>query len=103
MHIMKTMFSNNVHTVLALIASRLRTERLARNETQVSFAARLGVSTPTLRRLEQGDASAQIGHWLAALEVLGQLQDAESILPPRNSLFVTSMEPGIRQRARRQG
>lgn len=100
---METMISDNVRTILAGIATRLRAERLARNEPQARFAARLGISIPTLRRLEQGDASAHIGHWLAALEVLGRLQDAESLLAPRYSLFDAAAEaPKARQRARRR-
>lgn len=97
------MLSDNVHTQLTRIGARLRAERLARNEPQARFAARLGISIPTLRRLEQGDASAQIGHWLAALEVLGRLPEAEALLAPRYSLFDTAAEtPNTRQRARRR-
>jgi len=97
------MISDNAHTVLAQLGTRLRGERLARNEPQARFAARLGVSIPTLRRLEQGDASVQIGHWLAALEVLGRLQDAEALLAPRYSLFDAAVDvPKARQRARRR-
>ena len=70
--------------------------------TEGEFAARLGISVPTLRRLEQGDASAQVGHWLAALEVLGRLGDAEALLAPRYSLFDVAAEPKPRQRARRR-
>ncbi len=99
---MESMISDNAHEVLARLAARLRAERLARNEPQARFAARLGVSIPTLRRLEQGDASAQIGHWLAALEVLGRLGDAETLLLPRYSLFDAAAEPKQRQRARRR-
>ena len=97
------MFSDNVQHTLNLISARLRSERLARNEPQDRFAARLGISVPTLRRLEQGDPSAQIGHWLAALEVLGRLQDTEALLAPRYSLFDAAAEsPKTRQRARRR-
>ncbi len=99
---MQTMLSDNVHTHLTRMGTRLRAERLARNEPQARFAARLGISVPTLRRLEQGDAGAQIGHWLAALEVLGRLPDAEALLAPRYSLFDAAAEtPKARQRARR--
>lgn len=97
---METMISDNVHAVLARLGGCLRAERLARNEPQGRFAARLGVSVPTLRRLEQGDASAQIGHWLAALEILNRLADADALLAPRYSLFDTAAEPKSRQRAR---
>lgn len=96
------MLSDNVHTILSHLATRLRAERLARNEPQARFAARLGISVPTLRRLEQGDASSQIGHWFAALEVLGRLGDAEKLLAPRYSLFDAAAEPKARQRARRR-
>lgn len=99
---METMISDNVHEHLARLGARLRAERLARNEPQARFAARLGVSVPTLRRLEQGDSSAQIGHWLTALEVLGRLPDAEALLAPSYSLFDAAAEaPRARQRARR--
>ena len=61
------------------------------------------VSVPTLRRLEQGDASAQVGHWLAALEVLGRLHEAEAWLAPQTSLFAAAAAPPPqRQRARRR-
>jgi len=97
------MLSDNAHTTLGLLGTRLRAERLARNEPQARFAARLGVSVPTLRRLEQGDASAQIGHWLTALELLGRLADADALLAPRYSLFDAAVQaPRMRQRARRR-
>jgi transcriptional regulator with XRE-family HTH domain len=99
---MENMLSDNAHEILSHLATRLRAERLARDEPQARFAARLGISVPTLRRLEQGDASAQIGHWLAALEVLGRLGDAEALLAPRYSLFDAAAEPKVRQRARRR-
>jgi transcriptional regulator with XRE-family HTH domain len=100
---MQSMVSDNLHQVLLRLGSRLRAERLQRNETQARFAARLGVSVPTLRRLEQGDASAQIGHWLAALEVLGRLHEADAWLGARTSLFVAAEPaPPQRQRARRK-
>lgn len=96
------MVIDNVQETLTRIAGRLRAERLARNEPQARFAARLGISIPTLRRLEQGDATAQIGHWLAALEVLGRLADTDALLAPRYSLFDAAAEPKTRQRARRR-
>lgn len=97
------MVSDNYHEALAQLGARLRAQRLMRNEPQARFAARLGVSVPTLRRLEQGDASAQIGHWLAALELLGRLHEAEAWLAPQTSLFAAAEPaPPQRQRARRR-
>ena len=98
------MFSENISATLQQLGDRLRTERIARNESQTRFAARIGVSVPTLRRMEQGDASAQIGHWLTALTLLGRIADAEALLAPRYSLFDTAAQADkpVRQRARRK-
>ena len=97
------MFSVNSREILVRLGERLRAQRLSRNEPQARFAARIGVSVPTLRRLEQGDASAQIGHWLAALEVLGRLHEADAWLAPQTSLFaLTESARPARQRARRR-
>ncbi|MBI5331153.1 MAG: helix-turn-helix domain-containing protein [Betaproteobacteria bacterium] len=97
------MLTDNSTPLLTQLGARLRAERLARNETQGRFAARLGVSIPTLRRLEQGDPAAQIGVWFTALEVLGRIGDAEALLAPRYSLFDAAAAPKTRQRARRKG
>lgn len=101
---MEIMFSENVSRLLQTLGDRLRAERLARNESQTRFAARLGVSVPTLRRMEQGDASAQIGHWFSALTLLGRIADAEALLTPRYSLFdaAAQADKPARQRARRK-
>ena len=101
---MESMFSETKSGLLQMLGDRLRAERLARNESQSRFAARIGVSVPTLRRMEQGDASAQIGHWLTALTLLGRIADAEALLAPRYSLFdaAAQAEKPVRQRARRK-
>ncbi len=101
---MESMFSETTSGLLQTLGDRLRAERLARNESQSRFAARIGVSVPTLRRMEQGDASAQIGHWLTALTLLGRIADAEALLAPRYSLFdaAAQAEKPVRQRARRK-
>lgn len=100
MAIMETMVSIE-NSTLERLGARLRGERLARNESQARFAARLGISVPTLRRMEQGDPSAQIGYWLAALAILGRSQEADALLAPRQSLFdAVTPRPPRRRRAR---
>lgn len=101
MHIIQTMVSDTLNQSLASLGARLRAERLVRNDSQARFSARIGVSVPTLRRLEQGDPSAQIGHWLRAFEVLGRLHEVETLLSAHTSLFAAEREPRYRQRARR--
>ncbi len=98
------MFSEITFGLLQDLGGRLRAARLARNESQARFAARLGISVPTLRRMEQGDATAQIGHWLSALSLLDRVADAEALLAPRYSLFdaAAQAEKPVRRRARRK-
>lgn len=96
------MVSDNMPDPLRRLGLRLRSARLARNESQARFAARLGISVPTLRRMEQGDPTAQIGHWLAALNILERGDGFEQLLAPRDSLFVLAETPKQRQRARRR-
>lgn len=104
MQIIENMFSETTSNLLQHLGGRLRAERLLRNESQSRFAARLGISVPTLRRMEQGDASAQIGHWLTAFTLLGRIADVEALLAPRYSLFdaAAQAEKPQRQRARRK-
>lgn len=99
---MERMISDKQEGALKRLGARLREARLARNEPQSRFAARIGVSIPTLRRLEQGDATTQIGHWLEALEVLGRRDELDALLAPAASLFDASVVPKTRQRARRR-
>ena len=97
------MVSDNYHKMLVELGARLRAKRLEQNEPQARFAARIGISIPTLRRLEQGDASAQIGHWLGALDVLGRLHEVDALLGASASLFVAAEPaPPLRQRTRRR-
>lgn len=66
---------------------RLRAERLKRNESQATFAARIGVSVPTLRKMEGGDPTVTIGNWAAALDVLDRTKDLEVVLAEPEDLF----------------
>lgn len=72
---------------LRSLGSRLRAERLRRNDTQTMFAARLGISVPTLRKMESGDPRVLVGYWLAALNVLDRAGDLDAILAAPEDLF----------------
>lgn len=82
---------------LNALGERLRRRRLAASEPQLRAATRIGVSLPTYRKLEQGDATAQIGAWVRALRLYGSLSDLELLLP--ESLFERDTQ---RQRAPRR-
>jgi len=91
-------------TCLRSLGGRLRDERLKRNETQATFAARIGVSVPTLRKMESGDLTVQIGHWVAVLNILDRVAELDALLAPTEDLFAkfTMMTARKRQRAPRK-
>ncbi|MEI8140248.1 MAG: helix-turn-helix domain-containing protein [bacterium] len=83
---------------------RLRDARLRRNDTQAIFAARIGISVPTLRKMESGDPSVLVGHWVTALEVLDRAGDIEAILAAPEDLFAKydQMKTPLPRRASRR-
>jgi len=81
------MISNESIEGLSRLGRQLRELRLERNDRQADFAARLGVSIPTLRKLEQGDPTVAIGTWIDAIWLLGRLDQLTTVLEPRSSLF----------------
>ena len=86
------------------LGSRLRNERLRRNESQAVFAARIGVSAPTLRKMESGDSTVLIGHWATALDVLDHAGDIDVILAETEDLFAKyeKTKAPVRKRASRR-
>jgi transcriptional regulator with XRE-family HTH domain len=60
---------------LAEIGNRLRELRIGRGESQALFASRIGVSRPTVKAIEKGEPTVQVGHWLAACWALNRLGD----------------------------
>lgn len=89
---------------LKSLGSRLRAERLKRNEVQILFAARIGVSVPTLRKMESGDSTVLIGYWATALDVLDRAGDIDVILAEPEDLFAKyeMMNSHPRKRAARR-
>src|ERR1700733_12904870 len=89
---------------LSELGARLKTLRLARNDTMAVFAQRLGVSAGTLRAMERGTATVQIGAWVNALWVLDHLDDLNGVLVQKASLLEQARAPRtrIRQRASRR-
>jgi transcriptional regulator with XRE-family HTH domain len=61
--------------------SCIKTMRLNQKLRAADLCARMKITHPTLRRLENGDAGAGIGHYLNALMILGALDIAAPPLP----------------------
>lgn len=98
------MFSLEVLSSLSALGQRLRSLRLERNESQQVFAARLGVSVPTLRNLEKGDPGVAVGLWAKTLWLLDRLPELDALLGRSESLFdrwQAMQQSKARQRARK--
>jgi transcriptional regulator with XRE-family HTH domain len=85
---------------LSELGIRLKTLRLVRNDTMAVFAQRLGVSAGTLRAMEHGAATVQIGAWVKALWVLDRLDDLSGVLARKESLLEQARAPRARGRQR---
>jgi transcriptional regulator with XRE-family HTH domain len=83
------------------LGQRLKAQRLARNDTMAIFAQRLGISEATVRAMERGAPTVQIGAWLNALWVLDRLADMDDVLALKESLIdqVRAQQARRRQRA----
>lgn len=72
---------------MKLLGRRLREWRIRSEQTQADFAARIGASIPTLRRMENGDPNTAIRYWVEAVLLLGRGKDIQDILREQRSLF----------------
>ncbi|NTU53396.1 MAG: helix-turn-helix domain-containing protein [Chlorobiaceae bacterium] len=72
---------------LRSLGERLRQARIARNEMQQLFADRLGVSRPTLSKMEAGDPGVTIGIWVKALHLLDRDDELDQLLAAGDNLF----------------
>jgi transcriptional regulator with XRE-family HTH domain len=74
----------------------VRKQRVQQNITARDLCARLDISHPTLQRMERGEASVNVGLFLAAFHVLGIL----AITAPEPDVALWQMDsPNIRSRA----
>jgi transcriptional regulator with XRE-family HTH domain len=93
-----------VNIALRQWGERLRAARIERNDTMAVFAERLGVSAGTVRAMERGAATVQIGVWLNALWVLNQLAAITHVLEPQETVLdrIRAEKKRRRQRASRR-
>ncbi|MBF0229020.1 MAG: helix-turn-helix transcriptional regulator [Desulfamplus sp.] len=73
--------------ILKKLGKRLKQARLERNDPQKEFAFRIGISIPTLYKMEHGDPSISIGVWVKALSILGRHDELDRLISPKESLF----------------
>ena len=86
---------------LAALGRRLRRARIERNDSMAVFAQRIGVSEQTVRAMERGLPTVQIGTWLEALWVLNSLEPLDHLLEKRESLLdIARREESVQRRVR---
>ncbi|MFQ5433952.1 MAG: helix-turn-helix transcriptional regulator [Anaerolineae bacterium] len=61
--------------MLALLGENIKLAGKRRGYTQSLIAERTGLSRLTVRKIEQGDPTVSIGHYVAVLSVLGLVED----------------------------
>lgn len=68
----------HLHQLTAL-GERLRAARLRRKLTQAMVAERVGVTLPTIRKLESGNPTSSLATVIRVLQVLGLAQDIDKL------------------------
>lgn len=67
------------------LAQRIVQQRKSRGETQAQWAARLGISQPTMARIERGDPAVAMATYVSCLWQLNPALDLGQLLPARES------------------
>jgi transcriptional regulator with XRE-family HTH domain len=85
---------------LRKLGENLAIARVRRRETQRAWAKRIGVSVPTLIRLEHGDPGVGIGIVTTALWMMGRAQALPEVADPAKDLG--ALEREVRDATRRR-
>ncbi len=66
------------------LAQNIVTARKRRNETQAQWAGRLGVSQPTMARIERGDPSVAMASYVMCMWLVNQAHGLADLIAPQN-------------------
>ena len=69
----KSMLPSAVEHNLRQLGSHIRIARKRRKQSLADYAARMQVSIPTLRRLEEGDPTVSVAAYATALWIIGRV------------------------------
>jgi len=87
-------------SALGRLGEHLALARLRRMESQRQWAKRIGVSVPTLIRMERGDSGVGIGIYATALWMIGRVAALAEIAEPSKDL--AALESDLRAVVRRR-
>lgn len=77
---------------IALLAQNIVIARKRRKETQAQWAQRLGVSQPTMARIERGDPSVSMASYVMCMWLINQAQGLADLIAPQNDLASLEQE-----------
>jgi len=86
-----------VRASLRVLGANLAIARKRRRESMRAWAARIGVSEPTLKRLEQGDPGVAMGIYATALWMIGRAQALPELAAPQFDLGALENEVRVAQ------
>ena len=87
-------------SALRQLGENIALARARGKESQRQWAQRIGISIPTLIRLEKGDPSVSMGAYASALWLVGRVQALAEIADPQ--LDVAALEADVREAKRRK-
>ena len=87
-------------SALKQLGENLAIARVRRKESQRLWATRLGVSVPTLIRMERGDPGVGVGIYATALWLVGRVQALPTLADPQNDRG--ALEIDVREAVRRR-
>lgn len=89
-----------VSRALQTLGENLAIARVRRKESQRIWAKRLGVSIPTLIRMEQGHPEVGMGTYATALWMIGRVQSLPELADPKFDRG--ALESDVRQAVKRR-
>ncbi len=88
---------------LQSLGENLAIARVRRRESQRAWAQRLGVSVPTLIRMERGDPGVGVGIYVTALWLIGRAEGLAELAAPAADLgaIESDVRSALKRRAAR--
>jgi transcriptional regulator with XRE-family HTH domain len=89
---------------LGALGENLAVARLRRRESQRAWALRLGVSVPTLIRMERGDPGVGMGIYATALWLIGRANELPLLADPQadRGALERDVRAAVKRRAARK-
>jgi transcriptional regulator with XRE-family HTH domain len=82
----------SVRSALLEFGRAIRVARIRRRQSAQDFASRLGVTLPTLRKLERGDPGVAVATFVSALWLVGLLDRLRDLAKPENDVLGNMLE-----------